>query len=63
MALPPGNFGGVQFQPYAPYGTFSASGLNLGFIQMNYQMDFHDVSVNGGIRRPEAKRSFEHPVR
>ena len=39
MALPPGNFGGVQFQPYSPYGAFSASGLNLGFIQMNYEMD------------------------
>ena len=36
LALPPGNFGGMDFQPYSPYGTFSASGLNLGFIQMNY---------------------------
>jgi len=40
MALPPGNFGGMAFQPYAPYGTFSASGLNRAFIQMNYETDF-----------------------
>ncbi len=39
LGLPPGNFGGVQFQPYSPYGAFSASGLNLGFIQMNYETD------------------------
>ncbi len=37
LALPPGNNGVMFFQPYAPYGNFSASGLNLGFIQMNYQ--------------------------
>ena len=36
LALPPGNFGGMDFQPNPAYGTFSASGLNLGFIQMKY---------------------------
>jgi hypothetical protein len=36
LALPPGNFGGMDVQFYPAYGTFSASGLNLGFIQMNY---------------------------
>jgi uncharacterized protein (TIGR03437 family) len=39
LTLPPGNFGGIAFQPYAPYGTFSATGLNLAFIQMNYETD------------------------
>lgn len=37
LALPPGNFGGMDFQPVSPYGTFPASGLNLSFIQMRYE--------------------------
>jgi hypothetical protein len=37
LALPPGNFGGMNFQPYSLYGTFTASGLNHSAIQMNYQ--------------------------
>jgi len=37
LALPPGAFGGWDFASNTPYGTFSASGLNLGFIQMSYQ--------------------------
>jgi uncharacterized protein (TIGR03437 family) len=40
LALPPGNFGAMEFQPNPAYGTFSASGLNLGFIQMQYQTQF-----------------------
>jgi uncharacterized protein (TIGR03437 family) len=36
LALPPGNAGGMDVQFVPTYGTFSASGLNLGFIQMVY---------------------------
>ena len=38
LAVPPGNFGGMDVQPYAPYGTFSASGLNLGIVKTNYNL-------------------------
>ncbi len=37
LALPPGPNGGWSFLTNPPYGTFSANGLNLGFIQMSYQ--------------------------
>jgi hypothetical protein len=45
LALPSGPFGGWGFAPYTPSGTFSASGLNLGFFQMNY-----DTQINATLQ-------------
>lgn len=36
LALPAGSFGGLEFQAYTAYGTFSASGLNHDDIMMYY---------------------------
>ena len=36
LALPTGNFGGLELQAYTAYGTFSASGLNHDDIMMYY---------------------------
>lgn len=36
LALPPGNFGGLELQAYTAYSTFTASGLNHGDITMYY---------------------------